>query len=51
MKRTADGTVIFCPKCGCPLQKLADGYGGKVKGTLEDALDRHCEVVHPDDPA
>lgn len=40
--------ISFCPTCGCPIQKLAAGNSGMTTGTLEDALKRHAEVVHPD---
>lgn len=38
----------LCPVCSCPIQLLADGYDGKTKGTILDAIRRHAEVVHPD---
>lgn len=37
----------FCNICGCPIQLLADGNSGKTKGTIEDALQAHASVVHP----
>lgn len=39
------GGMIFCPTCGCPIQKLADNWG-IPRGTLKDALDKHNEVIH-----
>ena len=41
-------TTAQCPECGCPIQKLADGHWGQTKGTLEDALAKHYEIVHPE---
>lgn len=38
----------LCSVCGCPIQLLSDGYQGKTKGTIVDALRRHSEVVHPE---
>lgn len=38
----------LCPICSCPLQLLMADSQGNTKGTMQDALDRHSEVVHPD---
>lgn len=36
----------LCPLCSCPIQLLADGYQGKTRGTIEDAMEAHNAVVH-----
>lgn len=41
----------LCPVCGCPIQLLAADNQGHTVGTIEDALRRHSEVVHPENPA
>jgi hypothetical protein len=38
----------FCSVCGCPIQLLAAGHDGQTTGTIEDALNRHADVVHPE---
>lgn len=37
---------VFCPICGCPLQRQSDKQG-KMVGTLEDSLKLHRRIVHP----
>lgn len=41
----------LCPVCSCPIQLLAADNQGNTVGTIEDALHRHSEVVHPENPA
>lgn len=43
------GKPYLCPICSCPLQLLADGYQGETRGTMQDALDAHCRIVHPNE--
>lgn len=38
----------LCSVCGCPIQLLASGVQGQTKGTIVDALNRHADVVHPE---
>lgn len=38
----------LCPVCSCPIQRLSADNQGTPTGTIQDALDRHSEVVHPD---
>lgn len=37
----------LCSVCGCPIQLLAKDNQGHTTGTIEDALNRHADVVHP----
>lgn len=45
------GQPALCPVCGCPIQKLiVPGTSwGETQGTLQDALDAHSAVVHPNE--
>lgn len=38
----------LCVFFGCPLQLLADGNYGLTKGSIEDAIEAHCRVCHPE---